>query len=127
MFSLRSRAIGLAAALLLIFASAADARSGGGSSFGSRGSRTFTPPPVTQTAPRPAAPIQRSIRPSKPSAPQAQPGVLGRPGLFGSGFGGGLLTGFLGAGLLGALFGHGLFGGLGGFGICGFCVLPWAV
>ena len=29
----------------------ADARIGGGSSFGSRGSRTFAPPAITRTAP----------------------------------------------------------------------------
>jgi predicted lipid-binding transport protein (Tim44 family) len=120
MFGFRSRVLAVAAAALLLMASAADARIGGGGSFGSRGARTFSPPPVTQTAPRPAAPIQRSVTPSNPTAPATQLGGFGRPGFFGSGFGGGLLTGFLGAGLLGALFGHGLFGGLGGFGIGGF-------
>jgi predicted lipid-binding transport protein (Tim44 family) len=85
----------------------ADARAGGGSSFGSRGTRTYTPPAATQTAPNTAAPIERSTTPS--TAP-ATGGWFGRPGLLG-----GLAAGFLGAGLLGLLFGHGLFGGLGGF------------
>ena len=109
---------GLAAATLLVLAvSEADAarRSGGG--FGSRGSRTYTPPAATQTAPNQAAPINRSV-----TQPQAQrPGTVGqaaRPGgLFGGrmgGFMGGMLAGFLGAGLLGMLFGGGLFGGLSG-------------
>lgn len=107
---------GLAAAALLVLAvSEADAarRSGG---FGSRGSRTYTPPAATQTAPNPASPINRSV-----TQPQAQrPGTVGQAqpgGLFGGrmgGFMGGMLAGFLGAGLLGMLFGGGLFGGLSG-------------
>ena len=39
----------LLAALALVAADA-NARAGGGSSFGSRGMRTFSPPPATQTA-----------------------------------------------------------------------------
>ena len=53
-------AIAILAALVLI-AGDADARGGGGKSFGSRGSRTFSPPPVTQTAPRPASPMERTM------------------------------------------------------------------
>jgi predicted lipid-binding transport protein (Tim44 family) len=89
----------------------ADARVGGGGSLGSRGSRTFSAPSTTTTAPS-ASPIQRSItQPNRPSTP------LGTPsrGLFGGGLFGGLAAGFLGAGLFGLLFGHGLFGGMGGF------------
>jgi len=90
------------------------ARAGGGFSGGSRGMRTFSPPPVTSTAPNTASPIQRTL---------TQPGTAGtlgqaaaRPGgLFGGGLLGGLAAGFLGAGLFGLLFGHGLFGGLAGF------------
>ncbi|MBV9114884.1 MAG: hypothetical protein JOY67_18890, partial [Hyphomicrobiales bacterium] len=37
----------------------AEARPGGGMSFGSRGSRTFSMPGPTTTAPGPIAPIQR--------------------------------------------------------------------
>ena len=90
----------------------ADARLGGGSSFGSRGGRTFTMPSATPTAPR-MLPIQRS----QTAAPfNGGGGFVGsRPGFFGGGgFGRGLLGGFLGAGLFGMLFGGGLTGGLGG-------------
>lgn len=90
---------------------AADARKGGG--FGSRGSKTFSAPPSTQTAPSTAAPMQRT---------QAQPGAQARaPGAAapaaGSRFGGlgaGLMGGLLGAGLIGMLMGGGFFSGLGG-------------
>ena len=89
----------------------ADARVGGGSSFGSRGTRTYTPPPATRTAPNTAAPVERSMTPhTAPSTAPAAGGWFSRPGLLG-----GLAAGFLGAGLFGLLFGHGLFGGLGGF------------
>src|SRR5947199_10394614 len=102
--------VSLLAALAFV-ATDADARAGGGSSFGSRGTRTFSPPAATRTAPNTAAPIERSMTPrSAPSTAPATGGWFGRPGLLG-----GLAAGFLGAGLLGLLFGHGLFGGLGGF------------
>src|SRR5215470_8183507 len=85
----------------VIAASYADARVGGGGSSGSRGSRTFSAPPSTTTAP------------GSPSAPAATGGgFFNRPGM---GMLGGLAAGFLGAGLLGMLFGGGLFSGLGGF------------
>src|SRR5437764_13525522 len=97
-------------AALAFVAADANARAGGGSSFGSRGTRTYSPPAATQTAPNAAAPLERSMTQRAPSASPAAGGWFGRPGLFG-----GLAAGFLGAGLLGLLFGHGLFGGLGGF------------
>jgi len=95
---------------LALVAADANARAGGGSSFGSRGTRTFSPPAATQTAPNAAAPIERSMTQRAPASSPATGGWFGRPGLFG-----GLAAGFLGAGLLGLLFGQGLFGGLGGF------------
>jgi len=89
-----------------------DARPSG--SFGSRGARTYSAPPPTATAPRSAAPIQRSIvQPNRPGSTFGQTTRSG--GLFGGGLLGGLAAGFLGAGLFGLLFGHGLFGGMGGF------------
>jgi predicted lipid-binding transport protein (Tim44 family) len=111
-FSFRKHMAVFAVALALgMLASTADARVGGGFSMGSRGSRTFSAPPVTRTAPNTAAPMQRSI-----TQPSAQPNFGTRsPGFFGRGLFGGLAAGFLGAGLFGLLFGHGLFGGLGGF------------
>src|SRR5262245_24059880 len=97
----------------LLIAADAHARAGGGSSGGSRGTRTFSAPPATQTAPNAAAPMQRTVtQPGKSNTVgQATP----RPGLFGGGLLGGLAAGFLGAGLFGLLFGHGLFGGMAGF------------
>jgi predicted lipid-binding transport protein (Tim44 family) len=119
----RHRAFGLVQALavilslampLVIVASSADARVGGGSSSGSRGTRTFSAPPSTSTAPNTAQPFNRTI--TQPGSPglntPAGGGFFNRPGM---GLFGGLAAGFLGAGLLGMLFGGGLFGGLGGF------------
>jgi predicted lipid-binding transport protein (Tim44 family) len=92
---------------------AADARVGGGGSFGSRGTRTFSAPPTTPTAPTPAKPVERSMtQPSSGAATLANAPAGSR---FGSGFGGLLLGGLLGAGLFGLLTGAGLFGGLTGF------------
>ena len=89
----------------------ADARIGGGSSFGSRGSRTFSAPPTTSTAPSQAAPIGRSFTQPGVQSPN-RPGAV--PSRFG-GFGSLLVGGLLGAGLFGLLSGSGLFGGLTGF------------
>jgi predicted lipid-binding transport protein (Tim44 family) len=103
----------VAAAFVLLAGALADARPSMG---GSRGSRTFSAPPVTNTAPRQAAPIERTItqpnvaRPGTPAAAPNTGGFFNRPGLLG-----GLAAGFLGAGLLGMLFGNGFLGGMGGF------------
>jgi predicted lipid-binding transport protein (Tim44 family) len=101
-------------ATLAMLAGQADARPAGGGGFGSRGSRTFSAPPATRTAPNAAVPLARTqTPPTRPNAGAAAApatgGLFGRPGLMG-----GLFAGFLGAGLFGMLFGHGLFGGLGG-------------
>ena len=104
--------------LALASLSTADARVGGGSSSGSRGSFTYSPPPSTPTAPYAAQPMQRSFTPPAPApgyAPSyAQSGFANR-GFFGGagGFGTGLLGGLLGAGLVGMMFGHGFGGGMG--------------
>ncbi|HLH92809.1 MAG TPA: TIM44-like domain-containing protein [Xanthobacteraceae bacterium] len=109
---LRKVAPVLAVVLALgMLAGTADARVGGGFSMGSRGARTFSPPPMTRTAPN-VSPLNRSVtQPAQPgfNTPRTTPGFFGR-GLFG-----GLLGGFFGAGLLGLLFGYGFFGGMGGF------------
>jgi len=88
------------------------------SSVGSRGTRTYTAPAPTATAPNTAAPLNRSMTPNTQAPGMAQRPVSG-PGSFfnrpGFGFFGGLMTGLLGAGLIGMLFGNGLLGGLGGF------------
>jgi predicted lipid-binding transport protein (Tim44 family) len=111
----RSIAVALALALPLISAAApADARVGGGFSSGSRGTRTFSAPPSTSTAPGTAQPFNRTFTQPGTSgvgSPTAGGGFFNRPG---GGMLRGLAAGFLGAGLLGMLFGGGLFGGLGG-------------
>ncbi len=115
--SLRALFAILAVAMTLGFlAGEADARVGRGSSMGSRGSRTFSAPPMTQTAPNAAQPMQRSItQPGQPGSLNTA-AAAGRQGSWfnRSGLMGGLAAGFLGAGLFGLLFGQGLFGGLGG-------------
>jgi predicted lipid-binding transport protein (Tim44 family) len=115
---IRVMAIALALALPTMLAiSAADARVGGGFSSGSRGSRTFTAPPSTSTAPGTAQPFNRTFTQPGSSSVGSNGGLFNRPGgLFGGGRGllGGLAAGFLGAGLFGMLFGGGLFSGLGG-------------
>jgi len=110
----RMGALGLAMAAILAFTiGAADARVGGGGSFGSRGSRTYTAPPTTNTAPNQAKPMDRTMtQPSTAAKPAAGTAAGSR---FGTGFGGLLLGGLLGAGLFGLLTGSGLFGGLTGF------------
>jgi predicted lipid-binding transport protein (Tim44 family) len=105
-------ALGAIATAFVLVSADAQARVGGGFSGGSRGTRTFSAPPATPTAPS-AAPIQRSITQPGNVAPIGQTGT--RPGLFGGGLFGGLAAGFLGAGLFGLLFGHGFFGGMAGF------------
>jgi predicted lipid-binding transport protein (Tim44 family) len=109
----------LVLAVSLAVVPAAEARLGDRGSMGSRGSNTFSAPPATQTAPRPAAPIERSI--TQPAAPQRP--ALGAPQQaqpqaapsFARSFMGGLAGGCLGAGLFGLLSGHGFMGGMGGF------------
>ncbi|MFZ3249800.1 MAG: TIM44-like domain-containing protein [Pseudolabrys sp.] len=102
----------ITAALVLVTVDA-HARAGGGFSGGSRGMRTFSAPPATQTAPNAAAPMQRTL--TQPGSAGTDGQAAARPGLFGGGLLGGLAGGFLGAGLFGLLFGHGFFGGMGGF------------
>ncbi len=118
---IRALAIVLSVALPLAIAiSEADARVGGGSSSGSRGSRTFSAPPSTTTAPNAAQPMNRTFtQPGSPgmgapaAAGAAKGGFFNRPGMMG-GMLGGLAMGFLGAGLFGMLTGGSLFSGLGG-------------
>lgn len=93
----------------------ADARAGRSTSIGSRGSRTWSTPAPTPTAPS-AQPMQRSATPQSaqpgtaaPRTPGMQPGGLFNRG----GFMGGLMGGLLGAGLFGLLMGSGFFSGLG--------------
>src|ERR671922_755680 len=114
---LRLSIFSLALTAALAFAvDTADARAGGGRSFGSRGLRTFDAAPPTATAPKSAAPIERSMtQPGAPSAAQrANPAATNAPSPRSGGFGSLLMGGLLGAGLFGLLSGSGLFGGLSG-------------
>ena len=120
-FTQRARGVVQAIAVVLSLAlplcwrsSSADARVGGGFSSGSRGTRTFSAPPSTSTAPGTAQPFNRTFTPAgqpRHRHAAAGGGFFNRPG---GGMLGGLAAGFLGAGLLGMLFGGGMFGGLGG-------------
>jgi predicted lipid-binding transport protein (Tim44 family) len=106
----------VAVTVMFIAADAADAR--GRFSGGSRGTRTFSAPPPTRTAPT-VRPMERTMtqptnpgtnlatRPALQNSPAA--GLMNRPGFMG-----GLFAGLLGAGLIGLLLGTGLTGGLAG-------------
>jgi predicted lipid-binding transport protein (Tim44 family) len=108
-------------AMASVFATVGDAdarRAGGGMSFGSRGTRTYSAPPATTTAPTTASPIERSMTPQ--TAPQyaPQPGINApRPGGLFGGFGRSLLGGLAIGGLLGMFMGHGFGGAAGMFGM----------
>jgi predicted lipid-binding transport protein (Tim44 family) len=110
----------LFAAAILLAPVLADARAGGGSSMGSRGSRTYSMPAPTTTAPSYAAPMERSMTPNAPvytpSPAAPAPSYGGAPAMAGarSPFVSGLMGGLIGAGIGGLLFGHGLFGGFTG-------------
>src|ERR1700675_1102402 len=125
MVGLRSSVLAAVAVASLVLAPAiADARLGGGSSMGSRGSMTYSAPPSTRTAPGYAAPMERSLTPNTPAP---TPGY-GTPGYASPGFAqprspfmSGLMGGLIGAGIGGLLFGGGFFGhGLGFGGFLGF-------
>jgi predicted lipid-binding transport protein (Tim44 family) len=110
------RSLALIAAVIMALPTVADARVGGGTSKGSRGSHTDQAPPPTQTAPS-AKPVERSTTPAqptqtaqKPATPGAQPGGFFARNPFLSG----LMGGMLGAGLIGMMFGGGFGAGLGG-------------
>ncbi len=122
MFGIRLRSLvaltAVAATLAFVAIEAAD--SAPRMNAGSRGSRTYSAPPSTATAPTTARPIERSMTQpgqpgaataARPTAPAAAPagGFFNRPGLLG-----GLAGGLLGAGLIGMLMGNGFMGGLGG-------------
>ncbi|MDX0809625.1 hypothetical protein GOD80_31735 [Sinorhizobium medicae] len=113
-------AIGVAAMLTVV--DVADARRAGGG-FGSRGSRTFSAPPATRTAPAPAAPIDRTMTPRQNAQPSTATSPAtqnrtgnARPGFF-SGFGGSMIGGLMMGGLIGMLLGHGIGGGVGFLGL----------
>ncbi|RFD19152.1 Tim44 domain-containing protein [Komagataeibacter melaceti] len=142
--SRKNLALAAAAALTMLPVLAhphvADARAGGGYSMGSRGSRTYSAPAPSQTAPYGATPFQQTM------TPRQMPGY-GARAPFGAGAGmamarprhpfmNGFMGGLVGAGLFGMLFGHGMFGpGMGGSGFLGlliqlaliFFIVRWAI
>ena len=102
---------GVALALVLAVAPyAAQARVGGGISSGSRGTRTYSAPPPTTTAPGVAAPLGA---PSYGTPGYGAPGY-GAPGYGRPSFMRGFMGGMVGAGLLGLFLGHGFFWGMHG-------------
>jgi predicted lipid-binding transport protein (Tim44 family) len=113
---LNAAALALAAGLALVTTDMADARMGGGKSFGSRGSKTYTAPPATKTAPG-AAPIERSMTDKRaPTTAQgAQPGVGGAAQASRFGGWGGILMGGLFVFALAGIFGAGAMAGVLGF------------
>lgn len=109
------RTLAIAGLATVMALGSVEARPGGGFSSGSRGSRTFSAPAPTATAPSSVQPMQRTetlnpglSRPGPMGAPAAQPRRFG--------FGTGLMAGLLGAGVFGMLFGGGFFSGLSGLG-----------
>jgi predicted lipid-binding transport protein (Tim44 family) len=108
--------LAVAAGFALVAADAADARVGGGRSIGSRGAKTYTAPPATNTAPN-AAPIDRSMtQKSAPTSVQAaKPGAstAAQPSRFGGWRG--LLMGGLFAAALASIFGVGALASVLGF------------
>ncbi|WP_342361318.1 Tim44 domain-containing protein [Terrarubrum flagellatum] len=132
MFTLLSRSRRLVALTLLVGGmglaamQAADARVGGGSSSGSRGSRTFSAPSATSTAPSSAQPMQRTV--TQPGGQVGQPSMAARPAApqpaapsFGRTLMHGVFAGLIGAGIFGLLSGSGFFSGLGSLtGLFGF-------
>lgn len=107
----------LAAAALALAPALADARPGGGSSSGSRGSRSYSAPPSTTTAPSAPRQFDRTAQQPNAARPGAAAGAAAparQGGFFARNpFMGGLMAGMLGAGLFGMLAGGGFFAGLG--------------
>lgn len=117
-FSQFTIALGLALVVSLSAMDIADARrAGGGSSFGSRGSKTYQAPAPTRTAPNTAAPVERSMTPNTGAQSRPAQGAAAanaaKPGFFNN-FGRSMLGGLLVGGLIGMLLGNGL-GGMAGF------------
>jgi predicted lipid-binding transport protein (Tim44 family) len=110
-------ALGVASALAIVAADYAEARAGRGGSWGSRGSRTFSAPPATNTAPKQAAPVEKSITQPGKATTNAQGAQAAAPAAQASRFGGmrGLLMGGLIAAGLASIFGVGALASILGF------------
>jgi predicted lipid-binding transport protein (Tim44 family) len=113
------RAVALVVGALMLVPLAAEARPGGGRSFGSRGTFTRSAPPPTNTIPGGAQSFQRSTAPSpsysNPGMGAGAAAQAARPS-FARNMMMGIGAGLLGAGLFGLLSGSGFFGGLASLG-----------
>jgi predicted lipid-binding transport protein (Tim44 family) len=110
-------ALGVASALAIVATDYAEARAGSGGSVGSRGSRTYSAPPTTNTAPKQAAPVEKSItQPDKTTSAQGTPATAA-PAAQASRWGGmrSLLMGGLIAAGLASIFGVGALASVLGF------------
>ena len=110
-------ALGVASALAVVAVDYAEARAGSGRSSGSRGDRTFSAPPATNTAPKQAAPVEKSItQPGKATSAQGAQNAAGTAAQA-SRFGGmrSLLMGGLIAAGLASIFGIGALASVLGF------------
>lgn len=109
--------VALAASLAMV-ATDADARAGGGRSMGSRGTNTYSAPPTTNTAPKAAAPVEKSITqpgkagPTAAAATGAASRFGGLRGILMGGLIGAALASILGPGMLASLLGGVLWFGL---------------
>jgi predicted lipid-binding transport protein (Tim44 family) len=115
-FASVASALVLATGAYLVSIETADARVGGGRSSGSRGAKTFSAPPATTTAPKAAAPMERTMtQPGRPAAAATGAGATAatQTSRFG-GWGGLLMGGLIGAGLA-SMFGLGAMAGVLGF------------
>src|SRR5258708_11656509 len=112
-----SRWLAVVAAMIIVAPVLAEARVGGGTGSGSRGSNTGQAPAPTQTAPT-SKPIERSTTPQQAPKPAPTATATAAPQSGGfmarNPFFSGLMGGMLGAGLFGMMFGGGFAGGLGG-------------
>lgn len=118
----------LGASLAMVTVDFADARAGRGGSSGSRGSNTYSAPPATNTAPKPAAPIEKSITQPGKMNPGATAGAAtagkaaaatgaasrfgGMKGILMGGLIGFALASLLGPGMLASILGSVLWFGL---------------
>ncbi len=112
-------ALGVASALAVVAVDYAEARAGSGRSSGSRGDRTYSAPPATNTAPKQAAPVEKSItQPGKATSAQGAQNAAGTAAQA-SRFGGmgmrSLLMGGLIAAGLASIFGIGALASVLGF------------
>jgi predicted lipid-binding transport protein (Tim44 family) len=110
-------ALGVASALAIVATDYAEARAGSGGSVGSRGSRTYSAPPTTNTAPKQAAPVEKSMtQPGNATSAQGTQNAAGTAAQA-SRFGGmrSLLIGGLIAAGLASIFGIGALASVLGF------------